>query len=108
MRFSTGLIYTAFGCVRILPVCLCYGTIYWSILAATARRQMAPSSSGSGYLVLIQKIAGSNPAGVTKLNYYISENSHQRYGKPSQVVEVFLLFESPLLTGSTIYFSRMV
>lgn len=26
---------------------------------------MAPSSSGSGYLVLIQKIAGSNPAGVT-------------------------------------------
>ncbi len=27
---------------------------------------MAPSSSGSGYLVLIQKIAGSNPAGVTK------------------------------------------
>ena len=27
---------------------------------------MAPSSSGPGYLVLIQKIAGSNPAGVTK------------------------------------------
>lgn len=27
---------------------------------------MAPSSSGSGHLVLIQKIAGSNPAGVTK------------------------------------------
>jgi hypothetical protein len=26
---------------------------------------MAPSSSGLGYLVLIQKIAGSNPAGVT-------------------------------------------
>lgn len=26
---------------------------------------MAPSSSGPGYLVLIQKIAGSNPAGVT-------------------------------------------
>jgi hypothetical protein len=25
----------------------------------------APSSSGPGYLVLIQKIAGSNPAGVT-------------------------------------------
>jgi hypothetical protein len=25
----------------------------------------APSSSGLGYLVLIQKIAGSNPAGVT-------------------------------------------
>lgn len=28
---------------------------------------MAPSSSGLGYLVLIQKIAGSNPAGVTKV-----------------------------------------
>lgn len=28
---------------------------------------MAPSSSGSGHLVLIQKIAGSNPAGVTKV-----------------------------------------
>lgn len=28
----------------------------------------APSSSGPGYLVLIQKIAGSNPAGVTKEN----------------------------------------
>ena len=27
----------------------------------------APSSSGPGYLVLIQKIAGSNPAGVTKV-----------------------------------------
>jgi hypothetical protein len=26
---------------------------------------MAPSSSGPGHLVLIQKIAGSNPAGVT-------------------------------------------
>src|SRR5437868_1242829 len=26
---------------------------------------LAPSSSGPGYLVLIQKIAGSNPAGVT-------------------------------------------
>lgn len=26
---------------------------------------VAPSSSGPGYLVLIQKIAGSNPAGVT-------------------------------------------
>lgn len=29
--------------------------------------KMAPSSSGPGYLVLIQKIAGSNPAGVTIL-----------------------------------------
>ena len=28
---------------------------------------VAPSSSGPGYLVLIQKIAGSNPAGVTTL-----------------------------------------
>jgi hypothetical protein len=28
---------------------------------------LAPSSSGPGYLVLIQKIAGSNPAGVTKI-----------------------------------------
>ena len=28
---------------------------------------MAPSSSGPGHLVLIQKIAGSNPAGVTIL-----------------------------------------
>ena len=29
---------------------------------------MAPSSSGPGHLVLIQKIAGSNPAGVTTKN----------------------------------------
>ena len=29
---------------------------------------MAPSSSGPGYLVLIQKIAGSNPAGVTNIS----------------------------------------
>ncbi len=28
---------------------------------------LAPSSSGSGHLVFIQKIAGSNPAGVTKI-----------------------------------------
>lgn len=32
---------------------------------------MAPSSSGPGYLVLIQKIAGSNPAGVTKFEKWI-------------------------------------
>jgi hypothetical protein len=29
---------------------------------------MAPSSSGLGYLVFIQEIAGSNPAGVTPLS----------------------------------------
>jgi hypothetical protein len=28
---------------------------------------MVPSSSGLGHLVLIQKIAGSNPAGITIL-----------------------------------------
>lgn len=36
---------------------------------------MAPSSSGLGYLVLIQKIAGSNPAGVT------IKNAHPKDGR---------------------------
>ncbi len=33
---------------------------------------LAPSSSGLGHQVLILKIAGSNPAGVTKLKLYSS------------------------------------
>ncbi len=36
---------------------------------------LAPSSSGPGYLVLIQKIAGSNPAGVTILQSRDSSES---------------------------------
>lgn len=32
-------------------------------------RLMAPSSSGLGHLVFIQKIAGSSPAGVTEYDY---------------------------------------
>lgn len=48
---------------------LCY---YLSVFRTTARAlcvdySPAPSSSGLGYLVLIQKIAGSNPAGVTNV-----------------------------------------
>lgn len=43
---------------------LCYGRLR-SYRRFGALHDMAPSSSGPGYLVLIQKIAGSNPAGVT-------------------------------------------
>lgn len=43
------------------PYCI-YQVVNWRSLGGT----LAPSSSGPGYLVLIQKIAGSNPAGVTK------------------------------------------
>lgn len=35
------------------------------LIANWSCSDMAPSSSGLGHLVLIQKIAGSNPAGVT-------------------------------------------
>lgn len=31
---------------------------------------MVPSSSGLGHLVLIQKIAGSTPAGITKFSLF--------------------------------------
>ena len=46
---------------------LCYAMIFklYQALIVRLGNELAPSSSGLGYLVLIQKIAGSNPAGVT-------------------------------------------
>ena len=36
---------------------------------------MVPSSSGPGHQVLILKIAGSNPAGITKRDSFVKDGS---------------------------------
>ena len=53
---------------------------------------MAPSSSGLGLLVLIQAIAGSNPAGVTKNQKSAPEGA-------SLVVGLYSYLTLPVVVG---------